>query len=121
MRFGSRSVIDCGSMRRGNCGQMQSRRFAQCRSGLTIELESTPDGSGGDVRRCSQHHRRHILHQPLVGSGYEHALDELSARPVITGLDADRHCLKGGAPLRRENKRRVDYDYRCDAVGMGGG
>src|SRR5271163_432232 len=101
------------------CCQMQRRHFAQCRSGLTIELESTPDGAGGDVRRRGQHHSHYLLHELPVGVWQEHAFDPLPAGPVIASLDAGRHRLNGGASIWRISKRRVHHDYGADAVGMG--
>ena len=66
-------------------------------------------------------HRQYIFHHLPVGSGYEHVLDELSAGPVIAGLDARRHRLNGGVSVRRKNKRRVDHHNGCNAVGMSSG
>jgi len=101
------------------CCQMQRRHFAQCRSGLTIELENTPDGTGGDVRRRGQHHSHYLLHELPVGVWQEHAFDPLPAGPVIASLDAACHRLNGAASIWRMSKRRVDHDDGADAGGMG--
>src|SRR5207244_4413585 len=61
---------------RRRCCEMQRRHFAQCRSGLTIELESTPD-DGGDVRRRGQHYGHYFLHEMPVGAWQKHAFDPL--------------------------------------------
>src|SRR5271170_1514274 len=101
------------------CCQIQRRHFAQCRSGLTIELENTPDGTGGDVRRRGQHHSHYLLHELPVGVWQEHAFDPLPAGPVIASLDAACHRLNGAASIWRMSKRRVDHDDGADAGGMG--
>ena len=97
---------------------MEGRHRAQRSRGPGVELEGTAHSAGCDMRRRRQHHGQYLLGEPPVGGRQKHVLDPLGERLLIAGLDGCRHCLQGGAPLGRINKRLVDDDNGCDAAGM---